>query len=234
MTEEEMLDLLSRYGISAVQARLYHILIKLAGAPASDVAEEMGVHRSEVYRVARELRDIGLVEEHAVRPVVFEPKPPDEILDKLLEERTRELQSLKQNAPSLVEWLEAQAGVQRTKPFILLIDDDELTRRSLSLLLESMGFEVEDARSGGEALEKAGSGLHDVALVDIRLPDISGTGLLGELKDRNPGIKEIIITGHPSLENAIEALNEGADAYLLKPIEHQVLLAKIQELVKGQ
>lgn len=233
MNKEEMLNLLSRYGLSEVQTKIFHTLIKLNGAPAADVSEDMGVHRSEVYRVARELRDKGIVEENKIRPVRFEPRPPEEVLNVLLGELARRVEDLKESAPRLVEWLEAQATAQSTKPHILLIDDDDGARRSLSLLLETMGSEVEEARNGNEALEKANSGHHDVALVDIRLPDISGTDLLRSLKERNPGIKEIIITGHPSLENAIEAVNEGADAYLLKPIGHQILQVKIMELVKS-
>ena len=228
-----MLNLLSRYGLTEVQAKVYHILSKLGGAKAADLAEQLRVHRSEAYRVARELRDRGIVEEHRVRPVVFEPMPAKEALDALLEKQTRELEYLREEAPRLVEWIIAQATAQRAKPRILLIDDDEEARRSLSLLLETMGFTVEEARSGEEALEKASGGQFDVALVDIRLPDISGTELLRSLKERCPGIREIIVTGHPALENAIEAVNEGADAYLVKPVDPQVLLAKITELVEA-
>ncbi len=92
--DEEMLGLLSKYGLTEVQAKLYYLLIKLNGGTAADGAKEMGVHRAEVYRVARELKDKGIVEEHKVRPVVFEPRPPGEALDTLLLERTRVLQLL--------------------------------------------------------------------------------------------------------------------------------------------
>jgi len=228
-----MLNLLSRYGLTEVQAKVYHILTKLNGATAADVAEQMGVHRSEVYRVSRELRDKGIVEEHKVRPVRFEPRPPGEVLEALLGEQVRRVEDLKENAPRLVDWLENQARTDDAKAHILLIDDDADARGSLALLLQSMGYETDEARSGGEALEKASLGVHSVALIDIRLPDISGTDLLRRLKERNPEIKEIIVTGFPSLENAIEAVNEGADAYLLKPIEHPILLAKIDELTRG-
>ena len=231
MIEEEMMDLFPRYGMSEIQAKIFRILVRLSGAPAADVAVELGVHRSEVYRVARELRDIGLVEERAGRPVIFEPLPPGEALETLLEARTEELERLRENAPRLIEWLKSQ--IQPIKRHcILVVDDDQGARDSLSLLLGSMGFDTDKARNGGEALEKAGERLHDVALIDIRLPDFSGTDLLRRLKEMNPDIKEIVVTGFPTLENAIEAVNAGADGYMLKPIEHQVLLARINELVK--
>lgn len=69
-------------------------------------------------------------------------------------------------------------------------------------------------------------------MVDIRLPDMNGAKPLKTLRKENPEIREIIITGDPSIENAVQAINKGADAYLMKPFNPSDLLAKIREKLR--
>ena len=73
-----------------------------------------------------------------------------------------------------------------------------------------------------------------MALIDIRLPDMDGVQLLTALKETAPKMVKIIITGYPSLQNAVEAVNKGADGYILKPIKMGELLAMIKEHLKKQ
>jgi DNA-binding NtrC family response regulator len=117
---------------------------------------------------------------------------------------------------------------------ILVIDDDENTRRSLSTLLAEEGYEVEVAGSGHEAVMKSKTNFYNLALVDPRLPDMDGIKLLTEMGETVPGMVKIIITGYPSLENAIEAVNRGADSYVVKPCNIDDLLRKIEENLKRQ
>lgn len=117
---------------------------------------------------------------------------------------------------------------------ILVIDDDESTRRSLWTVLEEEGYEVDVAASGHEAVAKSRMNLYNLALVDLRLPDIDGTRLLTEMRETVPGMVKIIITGYPSLENAIEAVNRGVDSYMVKPYRIDDLLLRIEESLKRQ
>jgi len=113
---------------------------------------------------------------------------------------------------------------------ILLIDDDEFVRKTISKALEKAGYRVDTAESGAEALEKARTNFYNLALIDIRLPDMEGTKLLTAIKDTIPKMVKIILTGYPSLQNAIDAVNKGADAYITKPVD----IAELHKIIKEQ
>lgn len=117
---------------------------------------------------------------------------------------------------------------------ILVIDDDEVIRNTLAMALELEGYIVDKAENGKEAITKSYSNVYNLAIVDWRLPDIEGTKLLGELKETTPKMAKIMLTGYPSMENAIAAVNKRADAFLVKPVDFDVLLGKISELLKLQ
>ncbi len=120
------------------------------------------------------------------------------------------------------------------KGLILVIDDDKSILRTLTRILQKAGYEVETAETGKEAKEKAGKTVYDLALVDVRLPDMDGTDLLANLQDISPNTVKIVITGFPSLETGVKALDGGADAYLVKPVRPEELLTLIQEKLKPQ
>ncbi len=120
------------------------------------------------------------------------------------------------------------------EPCILIIDDDEGTRRSLSLIFEKKGYEIETAGTGREALEKAQERFFNLALLDIKLPDMEGTGLLALLREMHPDMVVILVTGYASLETAVRALNEGASAYITKPLNMRKLLAIVGEALEKQ
>lgn len=113
---------------------------------------------------------------------------------------------------------------------ILIIEDDRSLLDSLATLLRGEGWRVDTAMTGREALTKSKKGLYHVAIIDIRLPDVEGTDLLDKLRETVPHTRKIILTGYPDLENAVKALNRGADMYLIKPIESEKLL----NIIKGQ
>jgi len=117
---------------------------------------------------------------------------------------------------------------------ILVVDDDESIRKTLAIILEEKGYVVDTAQSGKEAIEKSNIRFYNLALIDIRLPDMEGTKLLTALKETVPKMVKIIITGYPSLENAIAAVNKGADGYLLKPLSIGNVLKTIKEHLKKQ
>jgi DNA-binding NtrC family response regulator len=117
---------------------------------------------------------------------------------------------------------------------ILVIDDDESIRNSFSTALRDVGFHVDTAENGTEAIKKSEAGFYNLALVDIRLPDMEGTELLTKLKETTPKMVKVIVTGFPSLQNAVDAVNRGADAYIIKPARMEALLKLIGEHLAKQ
>jgi len=117
---------------------------------------------------------------------------------------------------------------------ILVVDDDESIRKVLSIILEEEGYAVDTAKNGKEAINKSNEKFYNLALIDIRLPDIQGIELLTKIRGTVPKMRKIIITGYPSLQNAVEALNRGADAYVMKPFEMEKVLKTIKEQLRKQ
>ncbi|RLI15846.1 hypothetical protein DRO41_03560 [Candidatus Bathyarchaeota archaeon] len=117
---------------------------------------------------------------------------------------------------------------------ILVVDDDENIRKVLMRILEDEGYMVDTAKTGKEAVEKSRTKFYNLALIDIRLPDMEGVELLTKIRDTTPKMRKIIITGYPTLKNAVEAVNKGADAYIMKPFDMKELLSKIKEQLKKQ
>ena len=120
------------------------------------------------------------------------------------------------------------------KARILVVDDDESIRKALTAVLEEEGYIVDTAQNGREAVEKCNASYYNLALIDIRLPDMEGTRLLNAMRQDTPPIVKIIVTGYPSLSNAVEAVNKGADAYLLKPFSMGDVLRTIREHLDKQ
>ena len=120
------------------------------------------------------------------------------------------------------------------KERILIVDDDEGTCRSLSLIFDKKGYDTETAETGQEALEKAQEGVFDLALLDIRLPDMEGVDLLAPLKEMHPDMPLVMITAYASTETAVRALNGQASAYITKPLDMDEVLAVIGEALEKQ
>lgn len=122
----------------------------------------------------------------------------------------------------------------RQRARILVVDDDAGIRKTLSKILEMEGYLVETAKNGKEAIETSKKRFFNAALIDIRLPDMDGTELIDRLKDTEPKTVKIIVTGFPSVKNAVEAVNRGADGYVLKPFDVDKLLAIIRKQLSKQ
>jgi DNA-binding response OmpR family regulator len=121
-----------------------------------------------------------------------------------------------------------------TTKTILVVDDDKSILRTFTRILQKNGYEIDPAETGKEAIEKVGVKHYDLALVDIRLPDMDGTELLAKMKKPLQNTIKIMITGFPSLESGAKALDEGADAYLVKPVKPEELLVLIEEKLKNK
>jgi DNA-binding NtrC family response regulator len=117
---------------------------------------------------------------------------------------------------------------------ILVIDDDASVRKVVTIALEDEGYVVDTAESGSEAIRKSNISFYNVALIDIRLPDMQGTSLLTAMKDTTPKMAKIIVTGYPGLQSAIDAVNGGADGYIVKPFKMGDLLKIVKEHLRKQ
>lgn len=120
------------------------------------------------------------------------------------------------------------------KQSILIVDDDESTCRTLTLIFRKKGYKTETAGTGREAIDKAQGRFFNLALLDIKLPDTEGVELLAPLKEMHPDMVMITITGYASLETAIRALNHGASAYITKPLNMDEVLATVREALEKQ
>ena len=117
---------------------------------------------------------------------------------------------------------------------MLIVDDHRGTLQSLSLVFGRQGYQVATASTGREAVEKARQQFYNVALVDIRLPDGDGIELLGPLREVNQDLAVILMTGHASLEAALNALNRGASAFVTKPLQLEGLQATVRQVLESQ
>jgi DNA-binding NtrC family response regulator len=100
---------------------------------------------------------------------------------------------------------------------LLLVDDDDQLRQALERRFRRQGWGVTTAASVADALARAGQARHDVALLDLHLPDGTGIELLERLKEGQPELEALMLTGHGSIETAIQAMKKGAYDYLTKP-----------------
>jgi DNA-binding NtrC family response regulator len=104
------------------------------------------------------------------------------------------------------------------KAEILVVDDEEVVRRSHFRTLSGAHCNVEVAWNGKEALQAMGRRPFDVVLLDLRMPGMDGMAVLKAIKEQWPECEVIIVTGYPAVESAKEALKLGAHDYLAKPV----------------
>ena len=120
------------------------------------------------------------------------------------------------------------------KTRILIVDDDNKLRKTLTDILGVKGFVPMDVADGKTALKRVKESAPAVALIDLKLEDMSGLDLMGEIKALSPSTECIMITGHASQASAIEAVNLGAFSFMLKPYDVEQLLVTIRRAVEKQ
>jgi PAS domain S-box-containing protein len=120
------------------------------------------------------------------------------------------------------------------QPSILIVDDDEGIRRTLEMILTKKNYQPVTAPDGKTALALAEERFFNLALLDVRLPDTTGTALLAQLKIRHPDLEALIVTGHATLETAVQALSNGAYHYFIKPINMDELLVTLGKALDKQ
>lgn len=115
---------------------------------------------------------------------------------------------------------------------VLLVDDEDEFLDTLLKRLNLRKVRASGARSGPEALEFLDRNPVDVVVLDVKMPDMDGIEVLRAMKMRHPMVEVIMLTGHASLEVAIEGMEAGAFDYLMKPINIDELLYKVQDAYK--
>lgn len=116
-------------------------------------------------------------------------------------------------------------------PVILLVDDEELTRQFYGDLLVERGFRVVAAASGAEALQAVPRHSFQAVLLDIMMPELSGLEALEQIRQLAPDLPVIILTSHPSSQNAIAALKLGAFDFIVKGLQHELVIAAVRRAV---
>jgi len=111
---------------------------------------------------------------------------------------------------------------------ILLVDDERDFVEMLSLRLIDAGHRVQPAYSGGEALDRLTEAEADVVILDIKMPGMDGIETLKAIKAKYPLVEVILLTGHGTVETAVEGLKSGAYDYVLKPADFTDLLSKLE------
>lgn len=117
---------------------------------------------------------------------------------------------------------------------ILIVDDEKAIRKTLTEILSYEGYKIEDAENGEDALKKLKEKSYDVVLCDIKMPKVDGLEFLEKSREINPDIPIIMISGHGTIETAVEAVKKGAFDYVAKPPDLNRLLITIRNALDRQ
>ena len=118
---------------------------------------------------------------------------------------------------------------------VLVVDDEECIRELCEDVLPMWGYEVDTAEDGFEGIEKAKTGLYEIVLTDVRMPDCDGLTLLDKVKSYDPQIEIIVMTAYGTIETAVNAMKKGAHDFIMKPLsiaQMQAVLAKCVEKIE--
>lgn len=117
---------------------------------------------------------------------------------------------------------------------IMLVDDEERFLETTRKLLARKGYDAITAASGREAIHQLESRHIHIVILDVKMPQMDGIATLKEIKKRFPPVEVIMLTGHATVETAIEGLKSGATDYLMKPISIEELIQKAEEAFAKQ
>jgi two-component system, LuxR family, response regulator FixJ len=116
---------------------------------------------------------------------------------------------------------------------VYVVDDDESVRQSLARLLRAAGYQAESCASAAEFMARVRCDGPACAVIDVRMPDVSGFELFQQLQERCPGLPVVFITGHGDVAMADRAVKAGATEFLVKPVDEAVLLRAVDRALAG-
>ena len=118
---------------------------------------------------------------------------------------------------------------------VLIVDDEDIVRKVLRVMLTEAGYEVVEAEHGGKGIEKIRSDdnplMVDVIICDIRMPKINGIEAIAFFQQQYPSVPILVLTGFPDTVMATDLLNKGVFDYLVKPVDREKLLASVKAAV---
>ncbi len=122
----------------------------------------------------------------------------------------------------------------RKRVHVLIVEPNEETYQSLMEAFQEPGYFVDGAQSGKRAIDLVKEFFYNFAMVEVDLPDMRGVDFLKVLKEIHPDTSVIFITGNPSVENSVDALNAGASAFLVKPVQTEQMMQQVGEILARQ
>jgi ATP-dependent Lon protease len=149
--------------------------------------------------------------------------------EKILDERHYGLKAVKERVR---EHLAVRTLLKNRKASILVVDDEEIARKNLEHILEKDNYRVATAANGVEALEKIAEEAFDIIITDLKMEKIDGIALLEKIKSRHSHVKVIMITGHASVDSAVETLKKGAFHYITKPFKLDEVRNTVREALE--
>lgn len=117
---------------------------------------------------------------------------------------------------------------------ILIIDDEKNIREGLGAALEMEGYKIALASDGKAGLERLVKGDIDLVITDLRMPEVSGEQVLAKVSAENPGVPVIVLTGHGSIDSAVDAMRNGAYDFLTKPLNLDQLVLIVKRALQGR
>ena len=148
--------------------------------------------------------------------------------ESILEERHYGLKAVKER---ILEHLAVRTLLKNRRANILIVDDEEIARKNLEHILKKEDYLVTTAGGGVEALEKIAKNAFDIVMTDLKMEKVDGLALLEKIKSRHPHTVVIMITGHASIDSAVETIRKGAFHYITKPFKLDEVRETVREAV---
>lgn len=148
--------------------------------------------------------------------------------ERILAERHYGLIAVKER---ILEHLAVRTLIKNKLASILIVDDEEIARKNLKHILEKENYVVDTAVNGIEALQKMAVTAFDVVISDLKMEKVDGIALLEKIKSRHPDTMVIMITGHASIDSAVESIRKGAFHYITKPFKLEAVRDTVREAV---
>jgi len=148
--------------------------------------------------------------------------------ERTLDERHYGLKAVKER---ILEHLAVRTLLKNRRASILIVDDEEIARKNLEHILKKENYVVDTSVNGMEALKKMAACVFDVVISDLKMERVDGIALLEKIKSRYPNTMVIMITGHASIDSAVETIRKGAFHYITKPFKLEEVRDTVREAV---
>lgn len=115
---------------------------------------------------------------------------------------------------------------------VLVVDDDPQVCKTVAMILQDNGYDVQTFTQGRQGLQAVRKGPFDLALIDIKMPDMNGVELLEKIKNDDPRVAIVVMTAYPDVQTAAETMRLGARDYITKPFREDQLLSAVERIAQ--